>query len=157
MKKLHRTVSISLLLALTLLLLSATIAFAARPLAFHMEVHEIINGTGETFYASGPAVDAGVICPTGTQTDLINNTFGPPKGDYRFLYIVKSFSCEDGTGTFFIKMRVKLELTTGNTTARWYFTDGSGAYNHIRGHGTLVGTPIVPGYSIMDVYDGIVH
>ena len=95
MKKPLRTVSISMLLVLTILFLSATVAFAAAPLGFHMEVHEIIGGSGETFYASGPAVLAGVVCPTGTTSDLVVNTFGPPSGNYTFLYILKSFTCAD--------------------------------------------------------------
>ena len=156
MTKPFRTVSISMILVFTILLLSVTVAFAAPPQPFHMEVHENINGSGETFYASGPAVNAGVVCPTGTTSDLVINTFGPPNGNYRFLYVVKSFTCADLTGTFFIKMRVKLEISTGNTTAKWQFTNGSSAYNHLHGHGTLVGTPTIPGY-IMDVYDGVAH
>ena len=157
MNKPFRTVSISMLLVLTILLLSVTIAFAAPPLGFHMEVTEIISGSGETFNASGPAVDAGVVCPTGTTSDIVINTFGPPNGNYQFLYIVKSFTCGDGSGTFLIKMRVKLDLSTGYTTAKWQFTDGSDAYNHLRGHGTLVGTPINPFVVIQDVYDGVAH
>jgi len=156
MKKSFRTVSTSMLLVLTILLLTVTVAFAAAPQAFHMEVHEMILGSGETFYASGPAVDAGVVCPTGITSDIYSNSFGPPNGNYTYLYIVKSYSCTDGTGTFYIKMKVKLENNTGNTTARWQFTDGSGAYSRLRGHGTLVGTPTIPDY-IMDVYDGVAH
>ena len=157
MKKPFRTVSISLLLVLTILLLSATAAFAAAPLGFHMEVTEIINGSGETFTASGPAVTAGVVCPTGTTSDVVVNTYGPPNGNYQFLYILKSFTCGNGSGTFFIKMRVKLDLNSGYTTAKWQFTNGSGLYNHLRGHGTLVGTPIIPFVTIQDVYDGTAH
>jgi hypothetical protein len=157
MKKPFHRLSISSILALILLLLSVTVAFAAPPLGFHMEVDEIINGTGESFYASGPGVDAGVVCPTGTTSDLVVNIFGPSNGNYQYLYITKSFTCDNGTGTFFIKMRVKLDLTTGFTSAKWQFTNGSGDYNHLRGHGTLVGTPIIPFVEIQDVYDGVAH
>ena len=157
MKKPFRTVSISVLIVLTILLLSATVAFAAAPLGFHMEVTEVINGSGETFNASGPAVIAGVVCPTGTTSDVVVNTFGPTNGNYQFLYIVKSFTCGNGSGTFFIKMKVKLDLSTGYTTAKWQFTNGSGAYRHLRGHGTLVGIPINPFLIIQDIYDGVAH
>lgn len=156
MKKPFRTVSISLLLVLALLLLTATIAFAAQPLGFHMVVDEFIYGGGETFFASGPAVTAGVVCPTGIANDTFSNSYGPPSGTYTYLYIVKSYTCADLSGTFYIKMKVKLNNNTGYTTAKWHFTDGSGAYSRLRGHGTLVGTPTGPG-TIQDVYDGKVH
>ena len=157
MKKLFRIAPISLLLVLTLLLLTSSIAFAARPLGLHMEVYEVIAAEGDVFIASGPAVDAGIICPTGTQDNLVINEFGPPEGDFRILYIYKVFTWGDGSGMFGIKMRVKLDLTTGYTTATWYFNGGIGDYHGLRGHGTLVGIPDVPFESILDIYDGTAH
>jgi hypothetical protein len=155
MKKPSRTLSISLILVLTLSILSATVAFAAPPLAIHIEVDEFINQNGEVFNASGPAVKAGVVCPTGTVDDIYSNPFGPPVGNYTYLSIKKKFTCNDGSGDFFyIKMKVKLNNTTNVTTAKWHFTNGEGDYLPLHGHGTLVGTPVTPGISINDVYDG---
>jgi hypothetical protein len=156
MKKPFRSISISLVLVVIFLILSATIAFAAAPLGFHMVVDEFVYANGETFVASGPAVNDGVVCPTGITNNLVSNSFGPPQGTYTYLYIVKEFICTDGSGTFFIKMKVKLNNTTGYTTAKWQFTNGSGDYSRLRGHGTLVGTPIGPA-DIQDVYDGVAH
>jgi hypothetical protein len=53
-------------------------------------------------------------------------------------------------------MVVKLDNITGMTTAHWKFVNGSGAYASLKGHGTLVGTPTIPG-QIYDVYDGFAH
>jgi hypothetical protein len=158
MKKPMRSVSISIILVLILLLLSFTVAFAAPPLGLHIEVLERIDSNlgPDPFTASGLAVDNGVICPTGQVVDTVINYFGPPQGTYTFIYIVKEFTCDDNSGMFMIKMRVRLNTATGYTTARWHFTNGSGDYSRLRGHGTLVGTPGIPG-TILDIYDGVVH
>lgn len=153
MKKTLRMASLAIVLGLTLLLLTASFVSAAPPLAFHMEVDELVFGSGEPFIASGPAVDAGIVCPTGTAEDIYGNASGPPDGDFRVIYIVKHFHCADGSGTFVIKMSVMLDLITGTTTARWHFAGGSGVYGGLRGTGTLTGTPSGPD-TIFDVYDG---
>jgi hypothetical protein len=74
------------------------------------------------------------------------------------LLILKEFICGDNnSNTFLIRMTVRLDNTTLETTARWSFEGGTGAFAALRGRGTLVGTPIVPGVSIHDVYDGAVR
>ena len=70
MTKTVRTTTLSILVAMMLLAVSVTTAFAAPPLSLHMEVDEVIGTSGETFFASGPAVSAGAVCPTGTVDDL---------------------------------------------------------------------------------------
>jgi hypothetical protein len=138
-----------------LLIANVSTVFAAPPMALHIEVAEYIGTSGETFLASGAAVDNGLVCVTGTVDDLSVAVSGPPSGDFRILNVHKRFYC--GDGSFDIKMVVRLDLTTNATTARWRVAGGTGAYSALKGTGSLVGVPIVPGTSILDIYDGNAH
>jgi hypothetical protein len=82
---------------------------------------------------------------------------GPPNGSFRILHLTKRFSCADSSGTFDIKLVVRLNLTTHETTANWKVSDGTGAYASLHGNGKLIGIPVVPGTSILDIYDGRMH
>ena len=70
---------------------------------------------------------------------------------------MKQFVCDDGSGSFDVSMVVRLDLTTSYTTAQWRIVGGTGDYAYLRGNGSLIGTPIVPGSSIDDVYDGMLY
>jgi hypothetical protein len=147
-------------LATTLSLLVALIAVpvgAAAPLAVHFDVTATIAPDADLFVASGPAVDAGAMCPAGdsTNTSIVAST--PSGGTTSTLRVLKHFVCGDGSGTFDISMIVRLDLTTHYTTARWRIVSGTGDYAHLHGNGSLNGTPIVPGESILDVYDGMLY
>jgi hypothetical protein len=144
------------LLALLASVLTALPAFAGPPLALHMEVDEILGTSGERFEATGPAVGEGplLVCKTGTVDDPSVAVVGGGSSSYTFLRVQKRFTCEDMTGTFDIQLLVRLNNTTRETVARWHITGGTGKYSSLRGRGGLVGTPIVPGSSIHDVYDG---
>jgi hypothetical protein len=157
MKRNMRTAALSVLIAAVLLAGTASAAFAAQPLAVHIEVNEIIATSGEPFAASGPAVDAGLVCPTGTVEDLSSMVSGPPAGAFSILNVVKRFDCDDGSGSFDVRLAVRLDNATGETTARWVVVAGTDDYSNLQANGSLVGTPIVLGYSIHDVYDGMVH
>jgi hypothetical protein len=144
------------LIVIAILAISTSVALAAPPLGLHIEVTEYINTSGESFVATGPAVVAGLVCPSGTVDDLSVVVKGNPSSGFRTLHVLKRFNC-DGGGTFDVKMKVRLNLTTNATTARWNIKSGTGAYAGLKGNGSLVGTPIVPGLSIFDVYDGKAH
>lgn len=150
-----------LVLALVVILsigLPVSTVTAAPPLDVHIEVVATIDITiSDPFVASGPAVDAGLLCPTGQQSELSVQTSGPPAGNFRILRIVKQFVCDDGSGTFDISMVVRLDLLTHETTANWRVTGGTGYYAGLHGNGKLVGRPIDPGISILDLYDGRLH
>lgn len=148
----------SLLTAATMVafvLMPAAPAVAAPPLAVEITVQETIPvtipGGGGPFVATGPAVDAGAMCPTGSTINTALTSRG--SGSHVNLKVEKVFTCDDLSGDFVVKMRVKLDTVTGFTTARWNVMGGSGAYATLRGSGSLVGTPTVPGM-IEDVYTG---
>lgn len=131
---------------------------AAPPLAVHIEVPATINPDPDPFVATGPAVDAGVLCPMGTSTDLsVVIVADPPGTTTRILRVLKQFVCDDGSGTFDVHLVVTLDLTTHETTAQWRIVGGTGDYVELHGNGKLIGTPIVAGSSIFDVYNGTIH
>lgn len=158
MTKKIQTPVLSILIALVLLAVTISPASAAPPLAIHIEVDEMIGDSGELFLASGPAVDAGLVCAYGKVYDLSVTIVGAPGGKFTNLRVLKQFTCGDNNdNVFWIKMAVRLNNTTGETTARWQTTGGTGPYTTLHANGSLVGTPIVLGVSIHDVYDGHVH
>jgi hypothetical protein len=147
---------ISVLIAVFLLVFSVSSAFAAAPLALHIEVDEVFSQPSETFIATGTAVDAGLVCGTGTVTESSVVGRGREDAKVLVLFVTKYFTCSGG-GTFDMNMVVLLDNTTRETTASWHIVGGTGAYAQLRGSGSLVGTPIVAYVSIHDVYDGQVH
>ena len=157
MTKKARKTTYSVLIAFVLLAITVSTVLAAPPLDVHIEVVEEISTNGETFNASGAAVDAGVMCPTGTVDDLVVDVSGPLGGTFAILNVLKRFYCAGSGDSFDVKLVVILDLTTNETTARWNVVGGTGDYTHLHGNGSLIGTPIDPGNSILDVYDGRMH
>lgn len=146
-----------ILACVLLLAINVTTVLAAPLLAIHIEVLEWIgSGSPEPFSATGPAVANGLVCATGMVEDLAvsgNN----PGGPFQTLWVVKRFNCDDTSGTFDVKMVVKLDNATHDTTANWKFIGGTGNYVNLKGNGKLVGISNYPVSSILDIYDGKVH
>lgn len=139
--------TVLLVTALTGSLLIAVPASAAPGLDVAITAQEIIGGGA----ASGPAVDAGLVCASGTTSNVV----GPFHGTATLRFSVdKTFTCGDGSGTFLVRIKVALNTTTNETTAVWNVRSGTDAYVSLAGHGTLVGTPTNPGTDITDVYSG---
>ena len=151
MKKRSYVKIIALLTTAVIFVFSFSGAFAAAPLSLHMEVVDVIGGSGEPFSASGPAVDNGVICASGTVDDIsiVTKASNP---NFTLLDVHKRFYC--GDGTFDIFMLVRIDNATLETRARWQLGAGTGNYAGLRGGGRLEGTPVHPGVTILDVYDG---
>jgi len=150
---------ISILAAVFLLALNVSVVFAAPPVPIHIEVLEFPGDwtVPEPFTATGAAVDSGLVCATGEVVDLSITAYSP-SGPFLILQVHKRFTCGDGSGTFDIKMVVKLDLTTNNTTARWRIVGGTNGYASLKGRGSLVGLTNSPAEdSILDIYDGMVH
>ena len=142
-----------------LLALTVSPVFAARPEPLHIEVLEYPAGTGappEPFTASGLAVDNGTICATGLVADE-ELTYTEPTGSYQIIRVLKRFTCDDGSGSFDLRMVVRLDLNTNDTAARWRIVSGTGDYAGLRGRGSLIGLSQDPDPGILDIYDGRVH
>ena len=148
----------SILIAMLLLVGNVSMVVAAPPEPIHIEVLEYPGDweTPEPFTASGDAVTKGMVCATGEVVDL-SVTVNSASGPYLILWIDKQFTCDDLSGTFDVKMVVKLDLTTSDTTARWRIVGGTGQYASLKGRGSLVGYANPSAGNILDVYDGKVH
>jgi hypothetical protein len=150
----RRTIFITAGLLLALIVFST--ASAAPKTNIHIEVMESFGGSADPFFATGPAVDDGLICASGTVDDTERIISGPPAGDFVRILAYKQFYCDAGGG-FQARLMVNLDLSSGETTANWVIYGGSGDYAGIHGNGKLIGIPIVQGLSILDVYDGTVR
>lgn len=146
-----------ILVAILSVVLPAPMVSAEAPLDVHIEVFATIAPSDDPFIASGPAVDEGLLCPTGTESELSVRVAGPPEGDFRILRVVKQFVCADGSGTFDVNLVVRLDLESSYTTARWNIIGGTGDYAGLHGSGELTGIPQNPGVTILDIYDGQLH
>ena len=107
------------------------------------------------FTASGSAVDAGVICASGTTIDAAPaKAQGFESGHGVTLQVTKRFTCDDHSGDFLIKLQVHFDWKGLNFN--WNVVGGTGAYAGLHGTGSGVGLPCTPD-CVFDVYDGAMH
>jgi hypothetical protein len=146
-----------LVLALALFpALPATPAEAASPpTAVTFEINTTLGDpSGGPFVATGPAVEAGIICSHGDTVDLDLNVAGnEAKGHVNF-QVFKKFTCADTEADSFVG---KLQVRVGDKYS-WLIVEGTGAYARLRGTGMGEGT-FVEGqpYTLLDVLQGAVH
>jgi hypothetical protein len=90
-----------------------------------------------SFTTSGDATDAGTICPAGSFEDTgIRFAGGQARTGIVQLQVFKTFTCDDASGTFDVKMQIKANFDTGIETFTWVVTGGSGDYASLHGAGT---------------------
>jgi len=116
----------------------ATPAAAASPEAVTIVSPMTFNPDGfnfGTFDASGTAVDDGLLCASGTVDDtrLLFAGFQSNRGVQ--IPVRKTFTCDDGSGTFFVKIQVHLDFATATESFSWVIQGGTGAYEHLHGSG----------------------
>jgi hypothetical protein len=118
-------------------------------------------GTG-TFTATGPALDAGAMCPGGTTEDLYTKA-APKLGQSPSgvnLQILKEFTCDDGSGSFFVKLQVRIDFLKW-PTFNWVIVGGTDDYENLKGNGSgYAAFPIPidgPPIGVWDVYEGKLH
>jgi len=148
---------VAFFMVLFALALNVSVVFAAKPLAIHIEVTTPVTGSPDApFDASGPAVDDGFVCASGTVEDL-GGRVKDLKYPYRKLWLEKRFHCDDGSGTYLVSLIAKVNLETGYVSGKWHVVDGTGDYQKLHGNGKLYSTPVVLGETVHDVYDGKLH
>jgi len=113
---------------------------AASPQSVTIVSHVIFNPDGPNygdFVTSGAATDSGLICPSGTFVD-IGLRFGGFQSDRGTVQVqvVKEFTCDDGSGTFVVKLQIQANFDTGIESFTWTVLDGTGDYASLRGAGT---------------------
>ena len=148
---------VAMLAAITVAPVAASGQSQAAPArAVHIEVQTSgFSGglSGGPFTATGPAVDAGLICPAGDTIDAAGaSASGYQSGRAVNLTVVKHFTCPDGD--FWIKLQVRLDARGDHFT--WGIVDGTGVYAQLHGAGTGYGDyEAYPG-GVLDVYDGVI-
>jgi hypothetical protein len=151
--------AIAVLAALAAVLAVATPAAAGSPKAVTIVSHVTFNPDGPnfgTFSATGPAVTSGVICAAGTfvDTDIRFAGFQSDRGFVQ-LQVDKTFTCDDDSGAFFVKMQIQANFDTGIETFTWVAKGGTGDYTALRGSGTGSTVPNPPIGNI-NTYEGFV-
>jgi hypothetical protein len=105
------------------------------------------------FTATGPAVDAGIVCGSGDTIDVSGKVSGSQGQRGENYQIVKLFTCDDGSGEFLVKLQVRNDHKGDNFN--WVIVGGSGDYEKLHGTGKGIGLPMTGG--ILDLYSGAAH
>lgn len=122
---------------------------AATPQSVTIVSHVTFNPDGPNygdFQAFGPAVDNGVVCPAGTFVDTYIR-FGGFQSNRGIVQIVvgKALTCDDGSGTFNVQLRITANFDTGFETFTWVvLSGGTGDYSALRGGGNGSTVPNFP-------------
>ena len=116
------------------------VAAASHPLDVNIVVNTYLlsSGNSGSFAASGAAVDAGLICPTGTATDIYNRGQGWESNRGANYFVLKQFACDDGSGTFTLQLEARV-VYPDKDTANWNVKSGTGPYAGLKGTGKDVG------------------
>lgn len=113
---------------------------------------DIVFGVSEEFTAYGD-----VDCSGQAVTDPIFFAgFGAKGRGAGTFHLIKTLTCADGpnAGDSF-QIRVEAATTATGTIGGWAVVDGSGAFDNLRGAGSIVGTSNPsPGVDLQDVYTG---
>jgi hypothetical protein len=141
------------ILILLVLALGAAPASASAPLPVTIDsVMDLNTGTG-TFAAFGPAVDAGLICPSGDVFDLGTMAMGYQSGILINLHMYKRLVCADGSGEIYLMLNVR--ILTSVSLSNWLVVDANGDYARLKGQGKITATGT--GNLIYDHYTGALH
>jgi hypothetical protein len=138
-------------------LVAATPVYAAAPKAVEIVSPMTFAPPGEfnfgTFEASGPAVDAGLICESGdvNDTGIILAGFQSRVGKIQ-IPVYKRFTCPDGE--LFIRIQVHLDLNTFTETFSWVVLGGTGVYSNVKGGGDGFSFSEDPNVGNINVYSG---
>ncbi len=144
-------------LATALMVVMALPAGAARPIGVHIAVETFLLTFTGPFTASGPAVDDGLICASGSVIDDVNSFTGFTVNGFNY-HGIKRFTCDDTSGEFLVNVQARIDNRTG-TTFNWNVIAGTGAYEDLHGAGPGVALDGGCGAEpcVLDVYDGTLH
>jgi hypothetical protein len=153
-----RSISIAALVGATVLVAAAPVA-AQGPTDVTIVSHMTFNPDGfnfGTFDASGPAVDEGLICASGTVDDTRLIFAGSQSNRGAQIPVRKTFTCADGSGQIFVKIQVHLDFATSTESFTWVILGGTGAYASVNGSGdgSTVSDGSDPQTGNFNTYDG---
>ncbi len=110
-----------------------------------------------TFNATGQAVEMGLVCQHGTVVDLeVVDSGAIGRGSLTDFTVPKQFSCDDGSGSFVLELRVHVE-TPGIESLQWQILRGTGAYADLQGAGTGTTTSPGPSQAINTLTGSLLH
>ena len=146
-------------LLMVLVVVPAPFAGAKQSLDVEMEV-AVVPGT---FEASGPAVEAGLMCEGGTMVPLMEKYAGKSQVVTN-LQVIAEFTCDDGGefdgDSFIIKQQLHIDLTAEpvSWTFSWVIMDGTGAFAKLHGNGDGTGLLLdEPPFGPFDLLEGQLH
>jgi len=148
--------AIALIAAVLTVLAVVAPAAAGSPMPVTIVSHVTFNpdafNTGD-FSASGAAAGS-VVCPEGTFVDTFIHFAGfqSDRGVVQ-LQVAKTFTCADGSGSFFVKLQIQANFDTGLETFTWVADGGTGAYTALHGSGRGTTVPNAPIGNI-NTYEG---
>lgn len=94
------------------------------------------------------------LCTSGTTTDVTFAT-GGQSGNHILFHDIKTFTCDDGSGTFTMNLQVMLVFGSPADSFTWSVMSGTGAYANL--HGTGSGVGLEGANEVSDFYTGSVH
>jgi hypothetical protein len=143
-----RTRRLGLAFGLLATLLVAPSASAAPPIT--TITIDVDFSSGEAFTATG-----GVVCDSGVSvTDPFFGAGGGRQGRGVFTFhLVKTLTCDDGSGSFMIRVDAATAPTSPGTIGSFVVVGGTGDYSGLSGAGSLLGTSVSE-TEIIDVYTG---
>jgi hypothetical protein len=128
----------TLLAASTLLALAAPAAEAAPPEPFNITENIDFDAQIFEFTTTG-----GALCPSGTFEDQFiaqgGNDTSISHTEKFNLQFRTVYTCDDGSGSFFARKHVFLNLTDSTNTGPISFHGGTGDYTNLSGHGVDIG------------------
>jgi len=142
-------------LAAGLMVALALPALATPPSEVGFDVETSLLGGPGPFLASGPAVDDGLVCTTGTVVDATGKLAGFSQNGFNFQGI-RHFTCDDGSGEFFVNLQARIDFRKG-VTFSWNVLSGTGGYEDLHGAGSGVGLDLCGPDCVLDVYEGGLH
>jgi hypothetical protein len=128
-------------------------ALATPPTPVTIHVQSIFANSFGTFTTSGAG-----LCASGTTTDdSLGKLFatGYQSGTHVNFHDLKTFTCDDGSGTFAALLQVRYVFDAPATTFSWVIMSGTGDYTKLHGTGNGIGSQL-PG-EVDDTFTGAVH
>ncbi len=152
-------------LMLVALVVPSTAAAAGPPADLEMTVPTVFAPPGfpdGSFTATGAAVDEGLVCGTGETFVLDARPAGLQSERLVNIYVLKEFVCDDGSGSFFVKLQVHYDFikTPEYNVFNWTIKGGTGDYESLHGSGSGMGLyadPGTPPDGVLDIYEGKAH
>jgi hypothetical protein len=131
---------------------------ASQPLDVTIKTVSVWDSkVNSSFSASGPAVDAGIICPSGYTISVTPSVHSDKSKTVSkmFVRVYELFTCDDGSGTFTLRYRMPKDFDSDSARGKWKIIKGTGNYYKLRGNGNLVGIP--SGIGLFVDFTGRIH